>query len=216
MRNTLRLKGNVLVPVLIVLLLCVLIFVLSFPSLKEWWHARGDTGGTADNPTIPAELVGPNTLQLTSEVVKALNMGSVPVQKVEEGQVLELTGSLAPDTDHLLPLRSRFAGEVVEIGEVHQGDPESIVSYRSVTTGDKVKKGQLLTVVWCKDLGEKKSELVDAISHLTLDLDTLTNLEKASRESGAIPEQSLREARRNVAADRIAITRAELTLAPGG
>jgi membrane fusion protein, heavy metal efflux system len=213
MRNTKRHPGNVLVPLLLVLLLALLIFVLFFPSIKEWWHSRQEEGGDSESNTIPARLIKdvPNTLELTPGVIETLNVRTVPVQKVQQGQMLELSGSLAPDTDHLVPIRSRFAGEVVDLGEVQKRDPERVESYQPVSTGDKVKKGQLLAVVWCKDLGEKKSELLDAVSLLTLDLDRLERYRKY-RGEGIIPEQSMRDAERSVAADRIAIARAELTL----
>ena len=40
--------------------------------------------------------------------------------------------------------------------------PRQLVQ-RPVRFGDAVNKGQLLAVIWSKDLGEKKSELVDAL-----------------------------------------------------
>src|SRR6202043_2092231 len=88
-------------------------------------------------------------------------------------------------------------------------DPEAMESHRAVGLGDKVTEGQLLAVVWCKDLGEKKSELVDAVSRLHLDQDTLNRYRLAG---GVIPEQMLKEQERNVASDRIAVSKAELTL----
>ena len=211
MANSRRQQGNVLVPLLLILLSVLLLCVLFYPSIKEWWQARQEGGKQAEAVAIPARLVAADTLELTPGVIEALNVRTVPVQKVQQGQMLELSGSLAPDTDHLVPIRSRFAGEVVELGEVQKSDPERVESYQPVTTGDKVKKNQLLAVVWCKDLGEKKSELVDALSLLTLDLDRLERYKKY-RGEGIIPEQSMRDAERSVAADRIAIAKAELTL----
>src|SRR6202030_814787 len=75
----------------------------------------------------------------------------------------------------------------------------------------RVEKDQLLAVVWSKDLGEKKSELVDAILHRRLDEETLKRLQDLS-ERGATPEQKLRDAQHNYEADLIAETRAERTL----
>jgi cobalt-zinc-cadmium efflux system membrane fusion protein len=77
--------------------------------------------------------------------------------------------------------------------------------------GDKVQKGRLLAVVWCKDLGEKKSELVDALSQLRLDRKQLEKLEQGYRRQ-AIPEASVRQARRNVESALNAVARAERTL----
>ena len=82
---------------------------------------------------------------------------------------------------------------------------------RPLRSGDSVRKGQLLAVVWSKDLGEKKSELVDAVSKLKLDREVLERLRGLSREGGT-SERSVREAERAVDADLIAVARAERTL----
>ena len=47
----------------------------------------------------------------------------------------------------------------------------------TLRVGDARREGQLLAVVWSKDLGEKKSELVDAVSKLRADEKTLERLE---------------------------------------
>jgi cobalt-zinc-cadmium efflux system membrane fusion protein len=68
-----------------------------------------------------------------------------------------------------------------------------------------------LAVIWSQDLGEKKSELVDGLSQLHLDEETLQRLTDASAE-GAVPDRTLREVRRKVEADRIAVSKALRTL----
>ena len=69
--------------------------------------------------------------------------------------------------------------------------------------------GKYLLVVWCKDLGEKKSELVDALSKLKLDREIVDRLRSVP---SATPERSLREAEQKVESDLIAIARIERTL----
>src|SRR5206468_9128358 len=49
--------------------------------------------------------------------------------------------------------------------------------------GDFVHKGQLLAVVWSKDLGEKKSELVEGIARLRIDEEKLENLQNGLKRS---------------------------------
>ncbi len=75
--------------------------------------------------------------------------------------------------------------------------------------GDEVKKGQLLAVVWSRELGEKKSELSEALSTLAFDRETLLRL---SRNEAAVPINSVREAERRVRAGEIAVERIEKTL----
>lgn len=122
-------------------------------------------------------------------------------------------GVLALDNDRLSRVRCRFAGEVVEIrssplttlpaGERGEKAP-------SFQVGDPVRKGDLLAVVWSKDLGEKKSELVDALSRLRLDRDNLARY--MSLTEGVIALKQIREAEAAVRSSAIAAARAEATL----
>jgi cobalt-zinc-cadmium efflux system membrane fusion protein len=66
-------------------------------------------------------------------------------------------------------------------------------------------------VLYSKDLGEKKSELVDAISQLNLDKKSLKNLQELLRNGGTSPQRVL-EQERQVETSRVAVERAERTL----
>jgi cobalt-zinc-cadmium efflux system membrane fusion protein len=126
------------------------------------------------------------------------------------------SGVLAVDSNRLARVHPRFAGEVVALGtvkalEVTAATPDSSSYGRPLRFGDRVTKDQLLAVVWSKDLGEKKSELVDAVSRLKLDRDVRDRLQEAYR-AGAAAERSVREAERNVESDLIAVAKAERTL----
>lgn len=125
-------------------------------------------------------------------------------------------GCLAQDSDRQVRVHSRFAGEVVALGtvkndELHSPGDVPAASVRPIQYLDRVKKGDLLAVVWSKDLGEKKSELVDAISKMKADQETMKQLQSLQQE-GATSLRSLRDAQRNLDADRIAVERAERTL----
>src|SRR5262249_1604504 len=123
-----------------------------------------------------------------------------------------LTGTLALDTDRLVRVHARFAGEVVTLGTVEGYDPESQESSRPprpLRYADPLGKRQLLAVVWSKDLGEKKSELADAVSRLKLDEEIL---KRALRKQEVLPDVFVLNAQRTVDADLIAVARAERTL----
>src|SRR5262249_14763137 len=75
----------------------------------------------------------------------------------------------------------------------------------------KVKKGQLLGTFESADVGNIKSNLVDAISLFKMDQDILERGEAAFRKL-AIPEVMLLTFRRNVEADQNAINRAAANL----
>ena len=163
------------------------------------------------DPPAKVELVkgSTDTLNVPPEIVKALSLQTAEVRPDTTQRTLKLDGTLFVDPSHLSRVHTRFAGEVVEIGPVSPaGRDETPARLRF---GDKVEQGQLLAVVWSKDLGEKKSELVDAILHRLLDEETLKRLQDLA-EKGATPEQKLRDAQHNYEADLIAETRAERTL----
>jgi cobalt-zinc-cadmium efflux system membrane fusion protein len=182
------------------------------------WHvlfggSRMPVAEAQEFPRLKAELVKgrPDTIRVSHDVIRSLGVQTVVAEEATAPQPLELPGSLALDPDRLVRVHARFPGEVVELGEVTEGSGELATAPRPVRFGDEVKKDQLLAVVWSKDLGEKKSELVDALSQLKADQDTLDRYEQLYRE-GAIPEGQLRQQRRAVETDLIAVNRAERTL----
>ena len=187
----------------------------AMPRVKEWIkpNKEGATEKASNsNHSIVLDSNDPNTLIFRMPQARdGLGVKTAEVKKATESRPLELNGSLAPNTDRLLPLRSRFPGEVMEIGQVTDRDKENRTELRDVGNGDFVEKNQLLAVVWSKDLGLTKSSLLDALSKLRLDEDVLQKYEKLY-EQGAQTERNVREAERNVASDRIAVNAAELTL----
>ena len=100
---------------------------------------------------------------------------------------------------------------MVAASELDHSTDEHEVS-RPVSFGDFVKKGQLLTVIWSKELGEKKSELIESLAQLHTDETKLKRLEELLVK-GAVPEATVLEARRSVESDLIAVARSERTLA---
>src|SRR5205823_10890151 len=136
-----------------------------------------------------AELVEgkPETIRLPADVVTRLGVKTQAAKSALERRPLELSGSLAFDSNRLARVHTRFAGEVVDLGRVAETNSPLATAGAAdhpVRFGDRVAKDQLLAVVWSKDLGEKKSELVDALSQLRLDQETLTRLEELGK-SGA-------------------------------
>ena len=173
----------------------------------------------APEPT-GAELVPerPDTLRLPADVAGALRITAEPAEAPDCSKSLVLSGSLALDTNRLAHVHSRFAGEVVELGTMPDPDPDGDglsgpgePTVRPIRFGDRVEAGQLLAVLWSSDLGEKKSEYVDALSQLRLERETLDRQEALFKDL-AIAERNLREARRAVEAARIDVARVERTL----
>lgn len=144
-----------------------------------------------------------NSLRVEKDVATRLGIRTANAMPANVPDSLKLNGSLTFDTQHLQEVRSRFEGEVTEIGKTSAG--------RELQFGDQVKQGQLLAVIWSRELGEKKSELVDAISQLHLDSETLKRMQGLFKE-GALPEREYRETERQVENDRVALARVLRTL----
>jgi cobalt-zinc-cadmium efflux system membrane fusion protein len=188
--------------------------LVGVPNLLSWWTKSADKPATPGADESPVERVPgqPDALQLPPDVVERLGIRTIKARRATEPRTLDLSGKLALDTNQLARVHARFPGEVVEIEKVpdptRSGGP---TRFRELRPGDRVEAGQLLAVVWSKDLGEKKSELVDALSQLRLDRAQLEHMASAAA-SGALSESALRDARRRVESDMIAVARAERTL----
>ena len=152
---------------------------------------------------------------------------------------LKLDGQLYLLSNSMVHVHSRFSGDVVEIGEYDDpnlsrllaangkglgnaaapgapnADPESPSRpreyRRQLEFGDFVREGQLLAVVWSKELGEKKSELVEAVARLRIDEERLKALEEAEQK-GAVPHDKVRQQQKLVEGDVVDVDKAERTL----
>ena len=156
----------------------------------------------------------PDTIRLTDEAYKTIGIKLFEVVPAPPPEPLRLPGSLVLDPNRLVRVHSRFTGELVKIGDVNPAAGNNAErdgnSVRTLRYGDYVKKGDVMAIVWSKEIGEKKSELVDAISKLDADQKLLERLE--STEKGVVAEKVKIDARRTVQADAIALARAERTL----
>jgi len=171
------------------------------------------TASSAARPT----RVGPDSLILPPEVVRSLDVRTAAVaSQCRPRSLPPFAGTLALENDRLARARTRFAGEVIALGTPGDGETTQLASAgsaaeRALAVGDRVTRGQLLAVVWSKDLGEKKSELVDAVSKLKLHREVRDKLRKLYTEGGT-SERGVREAEQQVESDLIAVAKAEQTL----
>jgi biotin carboxyl carrier protein len=123
-------------------------------------------------------------------------------------QRLRLTGKLFVDPNRLSRVHCRFAGQVVELGRVDQAAETG--ESRPLRSGDAVRRDQLLAVVWSREVGEKKSDLIHAMARLALDQEQFDRLN--SLEKGVVSAQMVLDARRKCESDLIAVQRAGRTL----
>jgi cobalt-zinc-cadmium efflux system membrane fusion protein len=174
---------------------------------------RTPTAATSIPRNTPARLVSDNEdeIELPRRVVDRLGVTSEPVLPAAAPRPLELAGSLSFDPNRLGRVQARFGGEVISLGTTLDRDPNGDSRERTLRYGDPVTKGQILAVVLSKDLGEKKSELVDALVRLWYDEALLESLEELFKD-GHTPAATVRTQRATVASDRNALGRVELTL----
>jgi len=192
--------------------LIVGLLTLVMPGISPWFKPAEEI--TSPFNRVPRAQLVPSSndaIELPPDVVKRLGVKSAAVEAAVAPRTLTLAGSLFFDSNHYGGVQSRFAGEVIAVGTTYQPNASGPTRERPLEYGDRVSQGQVLAVVLSKDLGEKKSELVDALVQLALDEKRLIDREKASR-LGAMPQDTLNQTRRDVAADRNAVARIERTL----
>jgi membrane fusion protein, heavy metal efflux system len=199
----------------VAVVVAALVLLFLFPGvnqLLDWNKARAGEGVRLDSMVTAKAVDGdPNGIELSKEVVERMKVKTAEVQKADSHRPLQLAGSLALDPDRLARVRSRFPGEVIQIAEVAEPNVGEGTKKRPLQFGDRVTDDQFLGIVYSKDLGEKKSELVDATSQLRLDQENLEAIEELYKR-GATTEPVVRQARRSVEQDQIAVARAERTL----
>ena len=186
-----------------------------YPQLRERLLASVSRSSPGDALSLSPQLVAGarDTIQLPAAVARESGIQTAVAEPATQAMSLELSGTLILDSDRLSHVHARFAGEVVEFGPVELPANAGTThgGTRGLDFGDPVHTGQLLAVIWSRELGEKKSELVDALSQLRVDEETLARLTRASAE-GAVSDRTTHDAERKVESDRIAEARIVRTL----
>jgi cobalt-zinc-cadmium efflux system membrane fusion protein len=200
------------------LLGCVGVAALVIGLLLFQNHRAAQAGTATAPPAAPKSVrTGPDSLEIPAEVVRSIDLHTARAAASNRPRPLgPFPGILAPDNDRLARVHTRFAGEVVALGtpngtETGELPQAGSTAGRPVSAGDTVRKGQLLAVVWSKDLGEKKSELIDALVKLKSDRKTLNELTGLYTRGGT-SERVLRDAEVAVQGDLNAAAKATRTL----
>ena len=155
--------------------------ILAYVHLEHGKHHSLGKRPQEERRPAKSELVVPGLDLIDSETLGYRGCGDsttpfkmAPAVQPSHSRTLRVRGSLAIDPNRLIHVHVRFPGQIVEFGTTSGlSGPR-----RPLSTLDPVTKGQRIGVIWSKDYGEKKSELVDALARLRLDRQTLTRLEK--------------------------------------
>jgi cobalt-zinc-cadmium efflux system membrane fusion protein len=166
-------------------------------------HLRSDTPTDKNAASPDAPHVESDSVEMSARALEQARIKTAEAVVSTRPRTLDLRGALAIDPNRLVHVHARFPGQVVELAKADGGKPLGFM--------DKINQGQDLAVLWSKDLGEKKSELVDALARLRLDRQALDRLKKLY-EKGGTTEAAVRGAELQVELDEVAASRAERTL----
>ena len=117
--------------------------------------------------TLPAGDV--TTIEVPRHVAELNHMAIAVAERPTQERQLVLRGQLAIDPAKMIHVHAHFPGTIVEIASVEDpAEPPISKSQgrRPLAFMDRVTQGQPIAIMWSKDLGEKKSELVDALAQL--------------------------------------------------
>lgn len=180
----------------------------------SWLTGSGRHIQPAHHRVHEPELGIPDTVELSPRALAAHAVQLSTVTLPTRPRLLQLRGSLALDVNRLVPVRARFPGQIVEVSTIEESFGSRLDQpprKRQLNFMDRVTKGHRLAALQSKELGEKKSELADALSRLRLDQQTLQQLE-ALLAIGATNERAVNEMRSKVKVGEIAVRKAERTL----
>lgn len=184
-------------------------------ALIFWAESKAHHPARKITPDSTNENDSPSdSLELSPRVVELNKITTATAMRPTHPRLLEMRGSLGLDVSRFIHVRARFPGQVVELStfdEASNGSANQPSIRRPLNFMDHVVKGQRLAVLKSKELGEKKSDLTDALSKLRVDRANLQALKRLQKDS-AVSERSLREAERQVEVGEIAAERAEQTL----
>jgi cobalt-zinc-cadmium efflux system membrane fusion protein len=209
---------------------------MNWSSLSKIWESVG-SASTASASTPPPEggprvkLVAdqPNTLSIPKELFdrpkyksdKGMFADARFKTEVVSGtpvpEPLRLRGSLIIDPNRNARIHSLFAGQVVKIGLPGNMAKNSKGLSNSpelgLRPGDDVKQGQILAVIYSKDAGALKTDLLTRLTQLWADKIVLERYEKTEALSpGVVPPTQLTQLRQTVQSDSVFVRNAERNL----
>lgn len=169
-------------------------------------HPLSASATSVENESLQVVRMGSDELQIPAEIAAKMKMNTAVISANSKPISLpSFQGVLALDNDRLSRVHARFEGEVVEIGKSTDGsDP-------TLRVGERVRRGDLLAVVWSTDLGQKKSDLVDAMTKLRAEEQLRDRLKKLF-DTGAGAGRNYRDAEKDVQIRLVEIASLERTL----
>jgi cobalt-zinc-cadmium efflux system membrane fusion protein len=210
--------------VVVAILAAFIVFVADIPLFSKSSASADEQKKPVAGPAFPTVqrvTEKPHTLLVPDDVRTALGIRKAGVDITAVAKVptqnrpLVLPGSTMLDPARIMRIRVRYSpADVKEIGQVRdqeQSAAKGQTVFRELHTGDRVKKGDLLAILYSADLGQKKNDLIDALVALKLDEHVWKLSEKAAL-TGALPDVAVLQAQRAAEGDYSLIGRAVNTM----
>jgi cobalt-zinc-cadmium efflux system membrane fusion protein len=182
-------------------------------------HAHTDTAASTFETGNRVELVPnqPNTVRIPRELLATKKYKIAPVEPSPQPEPLRMRGSIILDPNRNSRVHSLFTGQVVKVGVpgnlTQDSKSMSDNPERGLRPGDEVKKGQIMAVVYSKDAGALKTDLLTQLTKLWADQTVLERYEKTEKEApGVVPPTTLTQLRQAVQADAVAVRNAQRNL----
>ncbi len=196
------------------IVVAIAIPLIIVPTAVRWLQRlRGEAELALRAPKKESALEFPSDgstgFVIPKERWQEIGMQTIQIVPAPSAKQITMDGILYLDPEDYVAVRSRFAGEFVNVAEIPDTNLPGNASQRSIRFGDEVKKGQVLGTAWSRELGEKKSELAQHVSSLQFDRETLARL---STVQTSVPASQIREAERRVRDSEISVERIEKTL----
>lgn len=210
------------VPIIVVVALGVALW-LNWPWVTSQWesftHAATPVATTSPEGGPRIELVAdqPNTLRIPKEVFDTKRFRTEMVSATATPEPLRLRGSIIIDPNRNARIHSLFSGQVVKIGlpgnMAKDSKGLSNTPELGLRPGDDVKQGQILAVIYSKDAGALKTDLLTRLTQLWADQTVLDRYEKTERTSpGVVPPTQLTQLRQTVQSDWVFVRNARRNL----
>jgi membrane fusion protein, heavy metal efflux system len=205
----LKVSTRNIVPWVIVGLAVLAVGIAALRGFEQWEHPPQVFDPEHDPDALVTLAPGQtDTVQFASGALAKMGYRLATVEPAPPPPPLRMHGQVEMDPNLMLRIKARFPGNVVEIADFEAADPAA--PKRPLQFGDRVHKGQLLAVINSKEVGEKKSDLIDALSKLATREDILKRLEGA--KPGAIAQNAIIQAKRDFDEASVDVMNARRTL----
>ena len=191
-----------------------------WPSLQSRLHAETpsrDQKSRSQAQRVEAVEHLPNSIRIPDHLLKSKRFPVAAVLDAPRPEPLRLYGTTVPDPNRSIRIHSPFSGTLVKMGlkgEMSKTSERlSDVPANGLRVNERVMKGQTLAVVWSKDVGTMKTDLLNQMAKLRADRAILDRYLATEKEKpGVLTKTTLTQARQAVEVDQVAVNNAILTL----